>query len=334
MRRRRFAARFCRRGKRSSSRFSPILDRRRFPIRVHRRFPIRAWRRFRREQRGETMDYLYDGTFEGMLCCVYAHYYQEKAQGIFPEESYQRNLFQAFCTVETNGERAARVYNAVKNKISGDALRRIYAVWLSCESEKEMKILRYLELGFRMGAKVDLLHGNSDVYATQQAEKKVYNERHRLLGLLRFSVIRSKTPIAGHREILYAKLEPDNDVIELLASHFANRYKNDPLIIHDARREKALFAGGGHWYTAALPRNAAPEFSENEVQYRALWKQYFETIAIRERTNPRCQRQYMPTRYWKYLTELQSSSELQKDPELQSGAELQNSLEQQLQERK
>lgn len=280
------------------------------------------------------MDYLYDGTFEGVLCCVYAHYYQEKAQGIFLEESYQRNLFQNFCTVETNGERAARVYNAVKSKISGDALRRIYAVWLSCESEKEMKILRYLELGFRMGAKVDLLHGNQIVYHVQQAEKRVYAERHRLLGLLRFSVIQSKTPVAGHREILYAELEPDNDVIELLASHFANRYKNDPLIIHDIRRERALFAEGGHWYIAALSREAVPELSENEVQYRALWKRYFETIAIRERTNPRCQRQYMPTRYWKYLTELQSSAELKKDLELQSSAEFQNSSERQLQKRK
>lgn len=252
------------------------------------------------------MDYLYDGTFEGMLCCVYAHYYLEKAQGIFLESAYQRNLFQAFCVVETDGERAERVYRAVKNKISGAALHRIYAVWLSDEPEKEMKVLRYLELGFRVGRQVDLLHGHEIVYDVQQAERRVYGERHRLLGLIRFSVIRSKTPVAGHQEILYARIEPDNDVIELLASHFANRYRNDPLIIHDARREKALFAGGGHWYIAPLSGETTPELAGNEVEYRALWKQYFETIAIRERTNPRCQRQFMPARYWKYLTELQT----------------------------
>ena len=28
------------------------------------------------------MFYLYDGSFDGFLCCVYAHYYQESADGI------------------------------------------------------------------------------------------------------------------------------------------------------------------------------------------------------------------------------------------------------------
>ena len=27
-------------------------------------------------------EYLYDGTFEGFLCCVYDHYYNEKATAI------------------------------------------------------------------------------------------------------------------------------------------------------------------------------------------------------------------------------------------------------------
>jgi probable DNA metabolism protein len=41
-----------------------------------------------------------------------------------------------------------------------------------------------------------------------------------------------------------------------------------------------------------------------EKEYQDLWKKYFETIAIKERTNPRCQKNFMPVRYWKNLTEL------------------------------
>lgn len=304
------------------------------------------------------MDYLYDGTFEGLLCCIYAHYYEEKADGIFRREIYQQNMLCRSAVIETDGDKASRVYDAVRKKISSEALRRIYAVWLSEEPEKEIKILRYVVMGFRLGGRVNLLHGDPVVFEVQQAEKKVYAERHRYLGILRFSVITAAGPIdldsfdldardratqsaqnnseqngRGHsgqnagscaglnagrgsvldgtvwgedgEEVLYARLEPDNDIVELMAPHFADRYKNDPFILHDLRREKAVFAQGGHWYSAALPRDAVSTLAQGEREYRKLWKQYFETIAIKERTNPRCQKQYMPVRYWKHLTELQ-----------------------------
>lgn len=260
------------------------------------------------------MDYLYDGTFEGLLCCVYEHYYGEKAEGIFTQESYQQNMLRSFIQVETDESRASRVYEAVRDKISSESLRRIYAVFLSSEPEKEMKILRYVVLGFRIGGKINLLHGNAVVFDVQQAEQKVYAERHRYLGILRFSVIRAdgrmaaayETEESQAREVLYARLEPDNDVIELMTPHFADRYKNDPFVLHDIRREKAVFAQGGHWYSAELPKDALAELAPGEAEYRKLWKQYFDTIAIRERTNPSCQKRCMPVRYWKHLTEYQS----------------------------
>ena len=37
-------------------------------------------------------DYLYDGTFEGFLTCVYHHYYTEQAAGICLKEEYQSSL--------------------------------------------------------------------------------------------------------------------------------------------------------------------------------------------------------------------------------------------------
>ncbi|HNX60154.1 MAG TPA: DUF4130 domain-containing protein, partial [Spirochaetota bacterium] len=43
-----------------------------------------------------------------------------------------------------------------------------------------------------------------------------------------------------------------------------------------------------------------------EKEYRAMWRHYYREIAIPERTNPRCQKNFMPVRYWKYLTERQT----------------------------
>ncbi len=245
------------------------------------------------------LDYLYDGTFEGFLTCVFAHYYEEKAAGIYPETSYQIGLLHQAQSVITEPEKADRVSRAIEGKISTEALQRVYCVLLSSEPEKEMTALNYIRLGFQIGGRIDRLHGNSIVYTAQKIERRVKGETHRLCGLIRFSVL-----AMGERELLYSKITPDHDVAELLAPHFTDRYKNDPFIIHDVRRGKALFSQPAGWYIAPLSERELPEETADETFYRALWKKYFETIAIKERINPRCQRNFMPARYWDNLTEM------------------------------
>lgn len=253
------------------------------------------------------MDYLYDGSFEGFLCCVYAHYYKEKAQGIYPEQNYQRSMLRAFFVVEAEVEKAERVYNAIQERISANALRRVYRAFLSSDETKEMKLLQYMRLGFQKGAIVDSLHATSAVYDVQQMEKKVANEQHRLLGLIRFSALQEKrtrqTDCSDSREILYAAIDPDHNVLELIADHFAERLKEETFILHDLKREKAVFCQKGRWYLGELPRDPHFIIAEDELAYRCLWKKYFETIAIEERKNAACQKRCMPVRYWKNLTE-------------------------------
>ncbi|HQC82686.1 MAG TPA: DUF4130 domain-containing protein, partial [Bacillota bacterium] len=139
------------------------------------------------------MDYLYDGSFEGFLCCVYLHYYEEKASGIYVQTRYQNKLFQPYKIVDTNYERAERVYEAIESKISSRALKRVYYLLLSNYEEKENIALNYLRLGFRLGAKVDSYHSHPAVYEAQQVARKVANEAHRLAGLVRFSVLRASS---------------------------------------------------------------------------------------------------------------------------------------------
>jgi len=46
-----------------------------------------------------------------------------------------------------------------------------------------------------------------------------------------------------------------------------------------------------------------PQVDGSEVEYRRLWKQFYNTIAIEGRTNPRCRMKLMPKRYWGQMTE-------------------------------
>jgi len=43
----------------------------------------------------------------------------------------------------------------------------------------------------------------------------------------------------------------------------------------------------------------------DEKRFQEMWKSYHKAITIKERINPKLQKQFMPRRYWKYLTEMQ-----------------------------
>ena len=47
---------------------------------------------------------------------------------------------------------------------------------------------------------------------------------------------------------------------------------------------------------------------EIEANYRILWKRFYDTIAIKERENPRGRMTHMPKRYWNTMTEFQDES--------------------------
>jgi probable DNA metabolism protein len=242
------------------------------------------------------VDYLYDGTFEGFLTCVYHHYATEKASGIYPTESYQPNMLVESKVVQSDEVLAQRVYTGIGHKISAFDLERVYKVFLSTCAEKENILLHYLQLGFKMGGDISRLHGNPIVFDVQKVDRQVAFEVHRYKGLIRFTVLANG--------VMYSPIEPDHDVLELLADHFTVRFRDDPFIIHDKTRNKAMIASVGQWYICEFTESVLLDKAKEELDYQRLWRNYFDTIAIKERTNPKCQKNFMPVRYWKHLTEM------------------------------
>lgn len=242
------------------------------------------------------IDYLYDGTFEGFLTCIYHHYAAQKAEGIYTRDVYQPSLLVESREVVSEEALASRVYRGIEHKISAFDLERIYKVFLSSVPGKENYLLRYLELGFQTGGDISRLHGNPVVFEVQKIDRQVGFEVHRYTGLLRFTVLANG--------VLYSPIEPDHDVLELLADHFTVRFRNDPFLIHDKKRHKAMVAAEGQWYICEFEEPMMPDKAADEMEYQQLWRNYFDTIAIKERTNKKCQKNFMPVRYWKHLTEM------------------------------
>lgn len=244
------------------------------------------------------MDYLYDSTFDGLLTCIYYSYYEKKAEGIYPQDNYQFNLVNPSKIIVTDSALSSRVYEAVAQKISSQTLKHAYHVFLANHPFKENLILKYLQLGFKLGPKIDSFHAHPDVFPVHQTARKVSFEAHRFYGLLRF---------AESKNFLYASLKPDHNILILLAEHFIDRLAGENFIIHDQKRNSALIYDKQEWYITDFIAPDNISLSETETYYQELWTRYFTHIGIESRRNKRLQNQFVPQRYRNNLVEFRKS---------------------------
>ena len=139
--------------------------------------------------------------------------------------------------------------------------------------------------------------------------RNVYNENHLLTEFLRFS----ETP-GG---ILVSRIGPKNDIMTLLAPHFADRLPEENWVIYDENHKRAaVHPAGRTWFLVNQPLEPEQENSDrgwsrwlrertDEETYEDMWRMFCDTIAIRERCNPVCQRTHLPLRFRPYMTEFQ-----------------------------
>lgn len=242
------------------------------------------------------LNYLYDGTFEGLLSSIHGAYYRrENPEDIIPYEEKENNFLIDYVYIDTDMEKFNKVYNSIDQKISSEVLRRIFYCYLSELSNSGKTILEYIRLGFKIGHKIDEHLANDIVREIDNIYKKVSRERHRMIGLIRFREIENG--------VLYASIEPDHNIISLVAPHFARRMRGERWIIHDLKRNSAVIYSDGEWSVTDLVIDDSIMVKEDEEEYQSLWKIYFSSISIEGKTNPRLQKNHMPKRYWKHLVE-------------------------------
>lgn len=243
------------------------------------------------------MDYIYDGSFEGLFTAIYEAYYRKQhPDRILPVGNHQQDIFSEVVEISTDFEKFKRVYNSIRTKISHESLIKIYHTYLSEFPDAGTMIHEYLRLGFKVGRKIDFYLSDDRVLQVENVSRKVSGERHRMLGLLRFHCLKSG--------VFYGPIEPDFNIAALLAPHFAERLPDQNWVIHDVKRRIGVFynTADNQWMVSDFDANQYNLMTEDSV-YQELWKQFFTSIAIKNRINPKLQKQHMPVRYWRYLVE-------------------------------
>ena len=242
--------------------------------------------------------YRYDGTYQGFLCCVAQCFFHKKLpQGVQLLDEPQGTLF-GVLAVESDPELARRVEDSVREKISPAALGMVQQGFLTCMEEKELRLIRFILLGYRHGPRVLGMSVHPDVHALNKALLYLKNEAHFHVEFLRF---------ADCGGFFAAMITPNNRVLPLIVKHFCSRLNTERFMIFDKTHGMGfVYRPGGEagefFYADAVD---LPEPSEEEARYQALWRKFYDTIAVEGRVNPKLRRGMMPMRYWKNMTEFQ-----------------------------
>lgn len=247
--------------------------------------------------------YLCENSVEGILSAVYTAWTSKKGHNNVKlqimEEEGTMELFCQYEEVPVSPEAAQKVVQAIKKKISREAYTAVYKAALSVDSDRADKIYRFLIYGFHIGSSIVSMLQVQEVYDIFQMCRFIDNETHLLTGFVRF--------IEMEGDLLVSQIGPKNDVLVLLAPHFADRMSNENWVIYDEKRKTAvLHPANRRWFLADLSSSEwetklKKAFAEDE--YEDLFKRFRKSVTIKERKNPICQQNHMPLRYRPYMPE-------------------------------
>ena len=170
---------------------------------------------------------------------------------------------------------------------------------MSTHPDKLDMIYRFLLLGFAYPKDIMHMLQHPYVMAVFEQNRAVINETHQYREFARFQ--------AAPGGILVAAIEPNADILTLLAPAFEDRLPSENWMILDANRHTAAVHPADEltYFTSLSAREQTEllEAAKSADPYRELWKGFFQQISIEQRTNPACQRTHLPLHYRKYMPE-------------------------------
>jgi len=258
---------------------------------------------------------LYEPSFEGWLSAVFYVYanklHDDESLQLIAHDCYIPSLIAQATSVAMDADNAERVLTKLHKLLGRSGMRNILWGFLSEKAHIGTTLFQVIKYAIDYPSRhimQDL--GNLNVLDLVQTVKSVGREKHRMEAFVRFEHTTD--------DIYFARVEPDFNVLPLIGEHFRQRYQDQHWAIYDVAR------GYGIYYdksksTPSRPadlqtiinlddtvlRNPASIHSEDEQRYQKFWQGYFTNVNIKERKNPRLHKQYLPQRYWKYLSEKQ-----------------------------
>ena len=239
-------------------------------------------------------NYYYDGSFDGLLTVIYVAYNDRESNTLrVSAKTGQLILALDDIHVITDFSKARRVEKSICEKLSYNFFNSIRTCFLSCDKNKDTVIIHTVYKALKYGEEI-LNSLDNHAFYMNKLVKQVLNERHKYLGLLRFKEMKDGT--------MFSTIEPKNNVLPILISHFKKRMKREKIAIFDKGRKMIVYYDGKK-AEIFFVESLEIEWSDEEIEYSELWKTFHKSISIKERENKKLQQSNLPKYYWKHLVE-------------------------------
>ena len=240
--------------------------------------------------------YLYDGSFEGFLCCVFESFAQHEIPFAVWTPQRETSTLYPVKDIPTDHTKAQRVFASFGQKLGAETEYLVSRDFLSGQEDKELLLIRFLHLAFALGPGTVKRTGHPDVAPLYVMKKSLDWEVDKFQGFIRFE---------EHNGMLGAVIHPKNYILPLLRPHFCGRFPEEDFMIYDAVH-RAVLLHENHktqLLELAAPLELSPP-SEREQQFQALWKQFYKTLEITARHNEKCRMTHCPKRFWADMVEM------------------------------
>lgn len=239
--------------------------------------------------------YIYDGNFNSLLNLINELLKNKIKPYNIKDNKYNPNLLDNLIYLKLDD---LNIIDKYLKYLKEESFKIIYYVYLSSQENKELIIYYYLLNYIKFREKIIYMRNLKCVTEALRISKYVSRENHKFKGFIRFKELKNK--------VLYAEIEPENNILELISIHFKNRLKNEYWIIKDQKRRIISMYDKNNFYILMEDDIKLLELdvSDNEYNIESLWKSFYKNIGIKERQNDRCRMNFMPKKYWKNITEV------------------------------
>jgi probable DNA metabolism protein len=247
---------------------------------------------------------IYDGTFDGFLSVVF-YVFERKLKDVViqKEEIASETFFDTTMVVHTEEYKAERVWKGLLKHTSASERTKLYKAFLSEFQGIEDNLLCYIRMAIASKKNIGGNFANPTILKINKVVKMVNREKHRMEAFVRFRLTKDG--------MYMATVTPDFNVLPLNAIHFKNRYADQRWLIYDLKRKYGIYYNLDTVESVAINLSSKVNsntatfvyFTEDEMHYQSLWKNYFKSTNIESRKNMKLHLQHVPKRYWKYLSE-------------------------------
>lgn len=244
----------------------------------------------------DTFCYRYDGSFPGFLCAIRDIFqYHEPPQVFLLSDDPTPTLYEERW-ITTKPVLADRVRDRLRLRLGYKGFLMVEEGFLTCVPNREVLLYQFIDFGLKVGKGVERRLDNRAVLELGKALRHLQRECELLTGFARFS---------DYGGLLAGEISPKNRVLPILKVHFCDRLAEESFLLFDRTHGEALLHRPGETRIVDARDFQPPPPGEAERAFRALWRRFYDTIAIEGRYNPKLRQNHMPKRYWPHLTEFQ-----------------------------